>query len=194
MFHKIIFSLFLPVLISQKSFAQVSVYKGGFFAKEFSKEIALYKAKQFIMFQVIGVTNDLIKTEVYPLAATKSGELTSLVYKCESKNMNGLVLGFYGTRWNEAGVIYTGFEFKDIPKAKAIVFLNELDKRIDDNYKYLSKDKDNNNFFYKYDDLTFLVYAEGLTYRIRVFYNDFDSEWDYESFRKTKKRFENKMN
>jgi len=26
-----------------------------------------------------------------------------------------------------------------------------------------------------------------------VFYNQFDSEWDYESFRKTKKRFEGKV-
>ena len=37
---------------------------------------------------------DLLKFEIEALAASNSGELTSLVYKCEIQHKEGLVLGF----------------------------------------------------------------------------------------------------
>jgi hypothetical protein len=44
----------------------------------------------------LGSTNQVVPFEVIPLAAASSGELTTLLYKCDSKQKEGLILGFYG--------------------------------------------------------------------------------------------------
>ena len=78
--------------------------------KEYSKSVALYKAKEFVMMEVIGVEEKKqVKFDIDPLAAATSGELTSLTYSCDEKNLKGFVLGFYGNYWNEAGVLYKGY-------------------------------------------------------------------------------------
>ena len=83
------------------SFSQISTASSGsFWAKEYSKEIALYKAKTFVLNDVLGISKDIVQFYIDPLAAASSGELTTLVYRCEAKNKEGLILGFYGNRWN----------------------------------------------------------------------------------------------
>jgi hypothetical protein len=184
--------LLTSFLISTISFSQVSESTGIYLTKDFSKEAALYKAKDYVMTQVIGVEQRLIKFDIDPLAAASSGELTSLVYGCEEKELSGLVLGFYGSRWNDAGVVYQAFAFKNLPEENALEILSKLDKFIDDESKYLSADSDNNNMFFKYDDMTFLIYRDG-SVKIRVFWNGFDSEWESSAFGRTKRRFERKL-
>uniref|UniRef100_A0AB33KQ08 DUF4252 domain-containing protein n=1 Tax=Tenacibaculum sp. Pbs-1 TaxID=3238748 RepID=A0AB33KQ08_9FLAO len=184
--------LFVSFLISTISFSQVSKSSGLYFAKEFSKDQALYKAKDYVMKHVIGIEEKLIKFDIDPLAAASSGELTSLVYGCDEKNLSGLILGFYGNRWNDAGVIYQAYAFKNLPKDKALEILSKLDRYIDDESKYLSADSDNNNIFFQYDDMTFLIYRDG-SVKIRVFWNGFDSEWESTAFGRTKRRFERKI-
>ena len=126
------------------------------------------------------------------MAAASSGELSSLVYGCDEKNLSGLVLGFYGNRWNDAGVVYQAYAFKNLPKDKALEILSKIDKYIDDESKYLSADTDNNNMYFQYDDMTFLIYRDG-SVKIRVFWNGFDSEWESTAFGRTKRRFERKI-
>jgi hypothetical protein len=185
--------LIASFFISTISFSQISESTGLYFAKEFSKDQALYKAKEYVMTQVIGVEGEnLIKFEIDPLASASSGELTSLVYKCEVKNLSGLVLGFYGDRWNEAGVTYQAYAFKNLPENKALEILAKLDNYINDESKYLSADSDVKNMFFQYDDITFLIYYDGST-KIRVFWNGFDSEWESTAFGRTKRRFERKI-
>jgi len=183
--------LISSLLISSISFSQISESTGLYFAKEFSKDQALYKAKDYVMTKVIGVDNALVKFDIDPLAAASSGELTSLVYGCDEKNLSGLVLGFYGNRWNESGVVYQAYAFKNFPKNKALEILSKLDNYIDNESKYLSADSNNNNMFFKYDDMTFLIYRDG-SVKIRVFWNGFDSEWESTAFGRTKRRFERK--
>jgi hypothetical protein len=180
------------LLFSTISFSQVSTSTGLYFAKEFSKEEALYKAKDYLMTQVIGVEKNLIKFDIDPLAAASSGELTSLVYGCDKKNLSGLILGFYGYKWNEAGVVYQAYAFKNFPEDKALEILSKLDQYIDEESKYLSSDSDNNNMFFQYEDVTFLIYR-GIGTKIRVFWNGFDSEWESTAFGRTKRRFERKI-
>ena len=74
------------------------------------------------MKNVIGIEKKLIKFDIDPLAAASSGELTSLVYSCDEKNLSGLVLGFYGSRWNDAGVVYQAYAFKNLPEKNALEF------------------------------------------------------------------------
>jgi len=185
--------LFFILLLSQSIFGQVSTNSGIFFAKEFSKDIALYKAKSFVINDVIGLSDSSIRFEIDPLAASMSGELTSLVYLCSEKNMEGLILGFYGDRWNENGVIYQSYAFRNFPKSKAIELLNKVEKLINENSDYLSQDQDNNNVYTKYEDCLFLIYKNQGDTKIRVFWNNFDSDWEYTAFKRTKKRLLKKL-
>jgi len=185
--------LFLSLILSTISFSQVSVNKGIYFAKEFSKDVSLYKAKSFVMDEIIGIEEKLIKFDIDPLAATSSGELTSLIYNCEEKGLTGLVLGFYGDRWNDSGVLYQAYAFKNLTKDNALNILTKLNKYIEDESKYLSEDTDKNNMFFRYDDMTFLIYKTYSGPKIRIFWNGFDSEWESIAFTRTKKRFEKKL-
>lgn len=188
-------SIFTLVIFSgvNPSNAQVPVSSGVMFAKEFSKDIALYKAKQFVIENVLGISSEVMGFQIDPLAAASSGELTSLVYKSQDKGKEGLVLGFYGDYWNEAGVIFKGFRFKDLPKARAIALLDTIQKSIDDYSIYLNQDKDNNNVYFSSEGMTFLIFNSGGGIKIRVFWNQFDSEWDMTAFRRTKRRLLNKL-
>ena len=179
-------------LITTISYSQISKSSGIYFAKEFSKEQSLYKAKNYVMNNVIGVEKRLIKFDIDPLAASSSGELTSLVYNCYDKKLAGLVLGFYGNNWNDEGVIYQAYAFKNLPEDKALEILFKIDKYIEVESEYLSADSDNNNMFFQYDDMIFLIYREGGV-KIRVFWNGFDSEWESTAFGRTKRRFERRM-
>ncbi len=185
---------YLLILLSQVVFSQVAQNQNNvFYAKEFSKEISLYKAKGFVIESVLGDSNSVVNFEIDPLAATSSGELTSLVYSCDKLKKEGLLLGFYGDYWNESGVVYQGYGFKNIPVEKALELLKKIDE-VKSNYDdYLSKDSDNNNVYFTFDDIKFLIYKSSSGMTIRVFWNTFDSEWQDIAFKRTKRRFEKKL-
>jgi hypothetical protein len=185
--------VFFLLSIRLVGISQVSTKSNLFYAKEFSKEIALYNAKIFVLQQVLGISSEVVKFEIDPLAAASSGELTSLAYKCGSKNKQGLILGFYGTRWNDAGVIFQGYDFLNLPSQKAQEILSKIDALIEENNKFLSAD-DANNLYFQIDDITFIIYRKTEGTKIRVLWSSFDSEWDYNSFKRTKKRLEKQMN
>ena len=100
------------LFVSYQAVSQIPVSSKIYFAKEFSKEITLYRAKSFLIEEVLGLSNNVVKYSIDPLAATKSGELTSLSYRCEDKKKEGLILGFYGNKWNKEGVLYQAYAFK----------------------------------------------------------------------------------
>lgn len=192
---KLILFLAITFSLPLTTIAQISVAKGGiFYAKEFSKDIALYSAKTFVMSDVLGSTDEIIKFEVDPLAASSSGELTTLVYRCESKNKEGLILGFYGTRWNNAGTSYQAYSFKNLPAKEANELLDKIEKATAENFKYIAADNDNNNIYFHYQDLTILIYfKDNNNIKLRIYWNDFDSEWEWSTYKKTRKRLEKKL-
>ena len=185
-------SLLVCVSISD---AQVSQNDHVFLAKHFSKEEALYKARAYVMQTVLGVNPDVTRFMIDPLAATHSGEVTSLVYECEAKRKRGLVLGFFGTYRNEAGLSSPAHAFKNLPEVNAYELLAKLEHTIKNFSGYLAKDVDNNNVFFSYEDMTFLVYREQLTGKslVRVFWNSFDAEWESKAIKRTKKRLDGKL-
>lgn len=98
---------YLLILLSQVAFCQVAENKNNvIYAKEYSKEIALYKAKSYVISDILGNSSKVVKFKIDPLAATATGELTSLVYNCEELSKEGLILGFYGDYWNDSGLVY----------------------------------------------------------------------------------------
>ena len=187
-------SIVLLIIANNLIFSQVKINSNNIWtAKEFSKEISLFKSKEFLFKNVLGSTEQIVPFEVIPLAAASSGELTTLLYKCEAKQKEGLILGFYGDYWNEAGVLYQGYSFKNLEKDKAIEFLNKIVASIEENKKFLNENGDNNNIFFKYDDMDVLIWTNLGTYSIRIFWQGFDSTWEKTAFERSKRRFEKKI-
>jgi len=163
-----------------------------FQAKEFSKEIALYKAKTFLIYNVLD-TKYITQFEAIPLAAASSGELTTLLYRSTEQNLDGLILGFFGDYWNESGVTFQGYGFKNLPKNQATEFLNKIQDEIEKNKKFLRENNDNNNIAFDFDDLKVMIWTTNGSYLIRVYWNGFDSTWEKTSFERSKRRFEKKI-
>jgi len=189
---KTILSLTL-ILAFNSILGQVKATDAGiWFAKEYSKEAALFQSKEFLFEQVLNINQEVTKFEVIPLAAAMSGELTTLIYKCEVKNKEGLVLGFYSDYWNSNGIIYQGFGFKNLEKEKATEFLNKIHENIEANDKFLKEASDNNNVVFKFDDINVLIFRANGMLQIRLFWNGFDSTWERTAFDRSKRRFEKK--
>lgn len=183
-------TIFIVFLFSKSVCAQIP---GVFLAKEYSKEVSLYRAKAFIISDVLGQSNDVVKFEVYPLVASNSGELTTLVYKCDSKNKSGLLLGFNSSKFNEAGITYQAYSFKNLPAKQANEFCDNLEIAIKINQDYLESDHDNKNIYFNYDDIRILIYKTAGGTKLRIFWENYDSEWDYDSVTKTKKRLKKEL-
>lgn len=182
------------LLSSFCTFSQIPSTSKTFLAKEFSKEIALYESKQFLFSEVLNNTEKVTEFEVVPLAAANSGELTTLLYKCEAQQKEGLILGFYGNYWNEQGIVYQGYAFKNLDKAKATEFLDLIYTSIENHAKFLKSDNENNNIVFKFEDMDVLICTTADGYYIRIFWNGFDSTWEKTAYLRSKKRFEKKMN
>ena len=184
----------LLFVINNLIYSQIKVNNNNIWAaKEFSKDISLFKSKEFLFNIVLGSTAQVVQFEVIPLAASSSGELTTLLYKCEVKQKEGLILGFYGNYWNDSGVLYQGYSFKNLEKEKAIEFLNKIVTTIDENNKFLKENSDNNNIYFKYDDMDVLIWTNAGIYTIRIFWQGFDSTWEKTAFERSKRRFEKKI-
>jgi len=160
--------------------------------KEFSKDIALFRAKAYVLNNVLKTADEAVEFEMDPLAAASSGELTSLVYRCSQLNKEGLIFGFFGDKWNSSGVVYQAYAFKNFPTARAIELLNKIESVIKDETKYLSSDANSNNVTFKFDDLTFIITMD-FQANIRVFWDDFDASWDGTAFKRTKRRLLKKL-
>ncbi len=184
--------LIIILLLPFVSYAQINS-KNFILGKEFSKEIALFNSKQFLFKNVLETSPNVIQFEVIPLAAASSGELTTLLYKCDEKKKEGLILSFYGSYFNESGVSYQGYGFKNLEKNKAEDFLNKIQNAIDSNSKFLKANPDNNNIYFSFEDLDVLIYFSNQLYSIRLFWNNFDSTWERTAFERSKKRFESKI-
>lgn len=186
-------SLLFIISFTNVLFSQVKITSNVWVAKEYSKDTALFNSKNFLFKNILGSTEEIVQFEIIPLAAASSGELTTLLYKCEKKQKEGLVLGFYGNYWNDAGVLYQGFAFKNFEKKEAIEFLSKIQTAIEDNKKFMNQETENNNIYFKYDDIDVLICSSSQTYTIRLFWNGFDSSWEKTAFDRSKRRFEKKI-
>lgn len=173
-------------------FFQIS-FSQYYSAKEYSKDEALFRAKEFLMQEVIGTNENEVGFSIIPLASAKSGELTTLIYSCESKGLEGLILGFYGSFWNKEGVLYTGYGFKKLDRDQAIKFLNKITTSFETNSKFLKKDHDNNIIIFQYDDIKVMLSAPSMSNSIRLFWGKFDSTWEATAYSRTVKRFSKKI-
>ncbi|MDM1505375.1 hypothetical protein HX089_05275 [Myroides odoratimimus] len=188
--------LLIMFLFGTSIYAQVaSPSRGSFYwnEKEFSKDIALFRAKFFLFNDVLGKSEKINTFEVIPLASASSGELTTLLYRSEEKAREGIVLGFYGSYWNDSGVVFKGYAYKDLDKDDALEFLDKISSALNDYSKFLKSNTDNNNIYFSYKDIDVLISYSGGTRIIRLFWNGFDSTWDGTAFDRSKRRFEKRI-
>lgn len=161
-------------------------------SNEWSKEGSLFGAKSFIFKEILGSTEIPRKFALIPLYAASSEELTTVFYKSEELDKTGIVLCFYGSFWNEKGVLFTGYNYKNIPRKDALEFLEKIETVIEENEKFLKDEKNINNIFFDFDDMSILVYHDG-GIKMRVFWDTFDSTWEERAFYWTKERFEREL-
>lgn len=184
--------LFLFLILSSNTNAQLSINKGYFYAKEYNSAKTLYLTKEFLMKNVLITTTEAISFEIDPLVSANSGELTTISYNCTDLKKSGLIFGFWGNYVTDAGLVYQGYKFYNFEQQEAEELASIIDKTMELNRSYLLQDVNNNNVMIKYKELEFLFYVEGVT-KIRVFWDGFDAEWNYSEFKKSIKRMGKKL-
>jgi len=186
----------LLLLVLFVSFSTYSQFSSKYIAlgKEYSKDESLFKAKAYLINNILDVKEEIVEFYVDPLAAASSGELTTLVYKCKEQNKEGLLLVFYGNYWNEEGVVYQAYAFKNFNRDEATAFFHKINNVIEEHKDFIKEDFNNyNNIVFKYDDMQIVIWGGKNTYNFRIFWNRFDSSWEATSYERTKKRFEKRI-
>lgn len=171
--------------LAQLSFAQSSPKKEKV---EYTKESALYNAKAFVAFELIeDATDSLSRFSITPLEESKSAEITTLHVKCEGRGIEGLLLGFNGERKGMDGRMHKEADFYFLSKAKAEMLLNKIEEVFEKEGRYLGDEKDNNNVFIEFEELSLIIYRSD-DKSIRIFWKGFDAQWEYDESKSTKKR------
>jgi hypothetical protein len=179
------------LILSQPLIAQIPTSFGFKLSKTSGDDISLDKAKSYFIKEILNSPKEVIQFEFDRIASSTSGDLTSFIYKCTGKNKEGLILAFYGDYWNDAGDIYKGYIFKDLPKDKAIEFLSKVAETIENQKVFLSKTS-NSNVNIEYDDMT-IVISKDMETKIQILWNGFDPDWENWAFTRTKRRTENDL-
>ena len=157
--------------------------------KEEDKDASEYHAKEFIIKEVLGGANDKVKAfYIDALAATKSGELTTIYY--DNGTQRGLVLSFWEYVENDYGIRYYEYMHKNLDEEDAIIFFNKVDEILNVYDNYLNQKKGNNVYF-QLNDIMFVISlkASGGGNNIRVFWKNFSANWQTTAFQKSKRRF-----
>lgn len=182
------------ILESVISFGQVKPTEGGLLSQIYSKEITEYRSKEYIVNEILVAPNkEVIDLEINAITASKSGELTTVIYNCESQKKRGLLFVFWNERINEFNLRYKGYAFRHFEYAIAKDLLDNLDAVLEQKKAILSFENENlsKNAVYKWDDVNFLFYKSELgSNLIRIFWNSFDSEWNQANLKTTKRRFD----
>jgi hypothetical protein len=184
--------LLFALIFTQVAIAQIPTNMGFALCGEFSEKNSIVKAQGFLLKEILKSPEDIVQFELERIASSMSGDLTSLIYRCEEKQIVGIILAFYGDYWNDGGDIYKGFVFKNLPKNEALEFLSKISRTIEEQKDFLSKDNDNNVSF-QYQDISVVV-SKDMEMKIRIFWNGFDADWDNWAFTRTKRTLENNFN
>ena len=178
----------VSLLVHFESYSQVPS-SNSVFTKQWSKDITLSMTKLYLVQNVVSVSNSEERLIVEGLSAATSGELTAVCYSGDSAKTVGIVLAFYGNYWNDQGVTYKGYAFKNMGETQAVNFLKKIIEVSDKNSSFMEGSMDNNNVVFKFDDMTLILYVNGPA-KLRLIWKDFDAEWSVYEARKTLKKFE----
>jgi len=188
----LIFLILLPLVAK----SQDEKIKGELrFGRKWSAEREAYLGKKFIIEEILGEEqlNYYSKFQIEPLLASKTTELSTIYYNSNEKNKEGLLFGFYGRFWESetSGESFSGHSFKNLDTKQALGLISKIDGILRNEASYIDNYKDVNNIYFNYEDMLFLIYRKNASIlKIRIFWNGYDVEWEYNSFYRTKKKFE----
>jgi len=162
-------------------------------SNSFTREAAEYRVKEFLVREVLEIPeNKTIEISINALTASRSGELTTIIYDCKQLGKSGLVFGFWSDYIKESNQKYQGYAFKNFDLEKAKDLLDNLDKVLEEKRNILpygSEDLSKNALF-KFEDTIFIFYKDNLDANlIRVIWNGFDLEWNESNLKTMKRRF-----
>jgi len=176
---KKIFTILL-LFVSINSFSQESVNApptttiDKLFTQDYSKDMTEYLTKVFIARDILKLKeNELTGFEIEAITASKSGELTTVLYNCPLLDQKGLVFVF----WNNKQYSFYHFEYND-----ATLMLDRISAAIQNNKTILDEV---NTSVLKSNDIHFIFDGS----LIRVVWNQYDSLWDISNFKTTNHRF-----
>jgi hypothetical protein len=176
------------ISIENQFFCQIPSNK-SIFAKLWSKDLTLDMAKLYLVQNVISIQENEERLVLDGLSASTSGELTAICYSGDSAKTIGILLAFYGDYWNEQGVNYKGYAFKNLNPSTALKFLNKIIDVAEKNQKFMESNLDINNIIFTFDDIVIIMFNNG-PIKLRILWQNFDAEWTLEEVQKTLKRFE----
>jgi hypothetical protein len=193
----IITLVFIPVF----GFCQVTSQDGkilsGIMAQEYSKDISEFRAKEYIIKNILDPSDSIAEFEVNSITASKSGELSVVIYRCkEQQGKEGMLFCFWNQRVNEFNVEFNGYSFRNFYLNDAAKLLKYIEIIINNDCNNIINNTSNSdevkNLVVRYDDLIFNFYREYLSgeISIRIFWDEFDSIWNKSNFKTTKRRFE----
>jgi hypothetical protein len=159
----------------------------------FTREAAEYRVKEFLVREVLEIPeNKTIEISISALTASKSGELTTIIYDCKQLGKSGLVFGFWSDYFKDSNHKYQGYAFKNFELEKAKDLLDNLDRVLEEKRNILPYGNDDlsKSALFKFDDTIFIFYKDNLDVNlIRVIWNGFDLEWSESNLKTMKRRF-----
>jgi hypothetical protein len=183
--------IFFTLIFNSISFSQIPS-NASLFARQWSSDLTLSMAKVYLVKNVVSIGETEEKLVIDGLSASSSGELTALCYSGDSSKTKGLLLAFYGNYWNDQGVTYQGYAFKNFNEINGIELLEKIVAISDRNQSFMVNSFDNNNIVFAFEDIVLIMCINGPT-KIRFLWEDFDSEWTIEETKKTLKRMKEFM-
>jgi hypothetical protein len=188
------------VFIPAFGFCQVTGERGKvlseIMAQEYSKDISEFRAKEYIIKNILDSSDSIAEFEVNSITASKSGELSVVIYRCKEQRKEGMLFCFWNSRVNEFNVAFNGYSFRNFYLNDGIKLLKYLDVILNNNCNNLLDGINNSdeikNLIVRYDNLIFNFYREypAGEISIRIFWDEFDSIWNKSNFKTTKRRFE----
>lgn len=187
-------SLYVLILLSfTLTFTNISysqIYsKWSYSSKVWSQDVTLNLAKLFLVQNIVSVSENEERLVAEAFSASNSGEITAVCYSGDSAKTHGLLLAFYGDYWNENGIVFKGFSFKNMDSNHSIKFLQKIVQVSEDHAKFMEKNFDINNMTFQFDDITIIMFVNGNT-RLRLIWNGYDSEWSLTEVRKVLTRMQ----
>lgn len=158
--------------------------------KETAKELSQFRAKEFIINNIIGKAgNEEIQFETESLASDDSGGLVSVAFNCDHINKRGLLLAFVGYNRDQNGISTKAYGFRPIKLEDAKQLLARIEQVRTNHKKYLSNDTNVNNVYIEFEDMQFIIYRDGGS-KIRVLWNGFEIVWEDTAFSRSKRRLD----
>jgi hypothetical protein len=155
----------------------------------YNKALTQFKTKEYIIKDILNIpVDEIIGVEIDAITASKFGEISTVVYNCESLDKKGLVFTFWANRINDYNTNYMGYAFRNIEYDKAAILFEKLEKIMTEKKSVLNKGY-NWNAVFRWEDLYFVFYVEGASNKIRVFWNGYDSDWNQSNLKTTSRRF-----